>query len=141
MKYCRDSRLWIYSLSLVISFYVFFHYGIMNPKARMNMLNVMDFFRTIIMSSLCIYYCKKASKLLRNYKYIVKGLALWMFVSFIMYIILGIIIHEAKQPHQKICLNFAFKLSTMFPLIVCIAFLFIYSHIKRNIMAKEIKEE
>jgi len=88
MKYLRDSRLWIYSMCLVISLYVFFHYAIMNPKARMKMLNVMEFCRFIIMNSLCIFYCKKASKLLKNYKYIVKGLLLWILISIIAYSII-----------------------------------------------------
>jgi len=138
MKYCRDSRMWIYGICLVISLYVFFHYAIMNPHARMNMLNVMDFCRFIIMSSLCIFFCKKASKLLKNYKFIVKGLILWVLISFIAYVILAFMIHGSGVHRTKLCLNPYFKLSRMFPLIVCIAFLFIYFHIKRNIMSKAI---
>ena len=68
IKYSKDARLWIFTLTLITSIYIFMHYGIINPSFRSKLYFLIELFVFINMFTICYYYIYKARGLFPNRK-------------------------------------------------------------------------
>ena len=87
---CADRRMVILIMCFIDTLYVFFHYGLMDPSYRSKVFPIIDCCRFLIMNSLCIYYCERASKLLAHRKQVLRFLIIWGTICLIIYIFIAI---------------------------------------------------
>lgn len=86
----QDRRLQILSLCIAASLYFLIHYGVLPHSVRGKAFVMTEFFRSSILYAICLYYCAKASGLLKNRKLIIFFLSLCFFVGALLLTVSGI---------------------------------------------------
>lgn len=134
-----DSRQRIFLICQVSTLFNLFHYGVYNHNLRPYSFFMIEVFRTLIMFSICYYYCTKAIGLLPHHKKFLLSLQIWGFVSIVMLISLGFITisridkNSKENQGKQTCQFWSFKVNRAFPISINIIFFLIYWQLKKKI--------
>ena len=86
----RDKRIQILGLCVAASFYTVVHYGVMPRSWRASNFVNIEFFRLCILYYICLFFCEKASGLLKNRKIITIFLQVFFGLSSLLMLTFGI---------------------------------------------------
>jgi hypothetical protein len=133
-----DFRLVILIVCLISSVYTFIHYGMMSALSRSKTFFVNEFFRFIILFTVCYYYCDKASGLLKNKKKIIIALKMWGIISVFLILLIGIFsivkIQNGKIDYKLLCIYLEFESYRYYSIVTCLFFSLAIRSIRKNII-------
>ena len=121
-------------LCILATCYTFFHYGVIPTGMRSGLFFIIEIFRLSILFWLCLYYSQRASGLLPNRKYFMKGLKILFILGLGFNVFLGVwvfsLLKTGVLTDDRLCIAWQFNAFHLAPILVCFMFTLAYCKIR-----------
>lgn len=114
------------------------HYGILPRNARAGTFVVIEFSRLCILYAICLYYCAKASGLLKKRRLIIALLSVFFCGGALVMLGLGIwvgaLIWDGRVGAAGLCTHWQYQTWQGASIAICFVFIFAFFKIRRGIL-------